>query len=239
MMSAGRLASWSRVLVKQPIATSVLSLPSHQVVSPVAAAAANFSTSRCTNKVPDQSYKRRQMRADASRVSDIDDSNNSAENVAALKQAQLMEEVAAEAADEQASEEFKLYPDEDTFDTLYNGIKYKDLPYVYVRCTRNNTRMSAYQADGTPLHYTTPVLNGFMNSKKKTNVAAQATGLAMGQKLRTLNQRTVRVRIDGFNAGRIAVLTGLTQAGINVVSVSDVTYIDWFWAKRAQKRKRG
>ena len=38
------------------------------------------------------------------------------------------------------------------------------------------------------LYYTTAVEQGFLNAKKKSAVAAQAVGLAMGQKLRTMNQ---------------------------------------------------
>ena len=86
--------------------------------------------------------------------------------------------------------------------------------------------------------YTTPRLNGFLHAKKRTNVAAQATGLVVGQKLRQMNHRIVRVRIDGFNAGRIASLLGITQAGITIVSISDVTVVDWGWCQRAKKRKR-
>ena len=71
-----------------------------------------------------------------------------------------------------------------------------------------------------------------------SSVAAQATGLVVGQKLRQLNQKTVRVRISGFNMGRISALTGLVQAGMNVVSISDVTVVDWGWCQRAKKRKR-
>jgi hypothetical protein len=37
--------------------------------------------------------------------------------------------------------EFVLYPDENTPDLLYNGIKFKDLPYVTLRLHRNNTRL--------------------------------------------------------------------------------------------------
>ena len=43
--------------------------------------------------------------------------------------------------------------------------------------------------------------------------AAQVAGLAMGQKLRSLNIRIVRARLDGFGAGRITSLKGITQAG--------------------------
>ena len=114
----------------------------------------------------------------------------------------------------------------------------QDLPYVYVKCTKNNTRMAAFTADGQHLYYTTPVMNGFRHARKRGNVAAQATGLTMGQKLRTLNQKTVRVRIDGFNVGRLDCLTGLKQAGITIVSLSDVTRIDWWWCKRPKRQRR-
>ena len=125
-----------------------------------------------------------------------------------------------------------------TADSLFNGIKYKDLPYVHVKCTQNNTRIAAYAADHQELWYTTAVAQGFPHSKNKSGMAAQAVGLAMGQKLRTMNHRTVRARVDGFNMGRVPVMQGLVQAGINVVSVSDCTWIDWFWQKRAKKRRR-
>lgn len=134
--------------------------------------------------------------------------------------------------------DFQVFPDGDTAEQLFNGIKYKDLPYVYIRCTLQNTRISAYTADHQDLWYTTCVAQGFAHSKKKSSVAAQAIGLAMGQKLRTMNQRTVRVRVDGFNLGRVPAVQGLTQAGITVASVTDCTFIDWWWIKRAKKRKR-
>ena len=66
----------------------------------------------------------------------------------------------------------------------------------------------------------------------------QITATNLGQMLRSNSHRTVRVRIDGFNNGRIAAVKGLTLAGIKVVSVSDVTWIDWDWTRRAKKRKR-
>ncbi len=41
--------------------------------------------------------------------------------------------------------------------------------------------------------------------------AAQVTGLAVGQKLRSMNIKTVRCRVAGFNAGRIAAIKGINQ----------------------------
>jgi hypothetical protein len=65
---------------------------------------------------------------------------------------------------------FKLYPDENTADTLFNGIKYKDLPYVTIICHKNNTKFHVNAANGTKLYYTSPTAHGFLNAKKRTNV---------------------------------------------------------------------
>ena len=38
---------------------------------------------------------------------------------------------------------FSLYPDETTANQLFNGIPFKDLPYVTLKLHRNNTRLIA------------------------------------------------------------------------------------------------
>ena len=154
----------------------------------------------------------------------IDGSDNIEENFEALSEA--------------VQEEFQIFPDETTSDKLFNGIKFKDLPYVTIKCTFNHTRFWVNKADGTLLYYTSPQLNGFLNAQKRTGVAAQATGHIVGQKLRLLNMRTVRLRVSGFNAGRISSIKGLVQSGTNVVCISDITTVDWHWAQRAKKPKR-
>ena len=130
------------------------------------------------------------------------------------------------------------FPDEKTADTFFNGIKFKDLPYITIRCTFNNTRFWVNKADGKLVYYTSPKLNGFLNAKKRTSVAAQSTAIIVGQKLRLLNMRTVRVRITGFNQGRITAVKGLVQSGTKVVAIQDITTVDWGWCQRAKKAKR-
>ena len=80
--------------------------------------------------------------------------------------------------------------------------------------------------------------HGFLNAKKRTNVAGQVAGLNMGQKLRGLGIKTVRVRINGFNAARISTVKGIAQAGIEIVAIADVTTVNWDWPQRARKRPR-
>ncbi len=117
-------------------------------------------------------------------------------------------------------------------------IFHRNLPFVHIICTRNHTKYWAFKADSTRLHYVTPRHIGFLNAKKRGSVAAQAAAIAMGQKLRLLNVRTVRVRLDGFNVGRIAALKGLASTGLTIVSISDVTPVNWDWPQRAKKPKR-
>jgi len=79
---------------------------------------------------------------------------------------------------------------------------------------------------------------GFKNARKKTSVAAQVTGISLGTKLVNNGFKNVRVKIDGLGPGRIAGMKGLTMGGANVVSISDVTNINYSGYPRPKKRRR-
>ena len=93
-------------------------------------------------------------------------------------------------------------------------------------------------ADDREIWYNAPAHHGFLNAKKRTNVAGQVAGLNMGQKLRGLGIRTIRVQVAGFNAARGSVLKGIVQAGIEIVAIADVTTVHWDWPQRARKKPR-
>ena len=93
----------------------------------------------------------------------VDDSDDVALNIGAL----------GEEISQGKASGFQRFPDETTADTLFNGIKFKNLPYITIRCTYNHTRFWINSADGRMLYYTSPKLNGFLNAKKRTAVAAQ------------------------------------------------------------------
>ncbi|XP_040575309.1 small ribosomal subunit protein uS11 [Lepeophtheirus salmonis] len=131
-----------------------------------------------------------------------------------------------------------VFPDDETENQLFNGVKYKDLPYVHLTCKKNNTKISAYDSKNKFLFYSSPKMYGFLNASKRTEVANVTTGINMGQSLRNVGIKYVRVEIDGFNIGRLAAVKGIAQTGIQIASVSDVTHVDWGWSKRAKKRRR-
>ena len=136
------------------------------------------------------------------------------------------------------SQEIGIYPDENTADQMFNGILFKELPYVTLVLHRNNTKLISRYADERYIWHNAPSYHGFKHAKKRTNVAGQVAGLNMGQKLRGLGIRTVRVRINGFNAARVSALKGLVQAGIEIVAIADCTTVNWDWPQRARKRPR-
>jgi ribosomal protein S11 len=132
--------------------------------------------------------------------------------------------------------EFKRFPDDETPDLLYNGIKFKDLPYVLLRLHKHNTRLVARHADQRYIFMNSPAMHGFTNAKKRTSVAGQVAGMSMGQKLRSYGIKHVRIRINGFNAARESTIKGITQAGIQVVCLEDQTTVLWDWPQRGKAR---
>ena len=58
----------------------------------------------------------------------VDESDNVEENFEALSSAIM--------------EEFQIFPDETTSEKLFNGIKFKDLPFVTIKCHFNHTRFT-------------------------------------------------------------------------------------------------
>nr|ACO15744.1 28S ribosomal protein S11, mitochondrial precursor [Caligus clemensi] len=152
---------------------------------------------------------------------EVADADNTASNVAELS-------IASQS----------VFPDEDTANILFNGTSYKDLPYVRVTCKKNNTKVSAYDAKDKFLFYSSPRMYGFLNASKRTEVANVTTGINMGQYLRNVGIKFIRLEVNGFSTGRLPVVKGITQAGIQVVSISDVTHVDWGWSKRAKKQRR-
>jgi len=133
-------------------------------------------------------------------------------------------------------DEFQLYPDADTPDTLYNGIKFKDLPYICIVMKKNNTKLVSRHADQRLIWMNSPRTHGFDNAKKRTAVAGQVAGMNMGQKLRGVGIKFVRVRLNGFNQARESVLQGIVQTGVQIVCLEDHTTIKWHWGNRGKAR---
>lgn len=119
----------------------------------------------------------------------------------------------------------------------FNGVMFKDLPIVNVTATMNNTFICLTDNFGTAVTIRSCGYDGFKNARKGTNVAAQATAFTIGKKMVQRGFRTVRAKVSGLGAGRLAALRGLTFAGVNIISVTDTTPISWN-PPRPRKQRR-
>ncbi|GAU99907.1 hypothetical protein RvY_10842 [Ramazzottius varieornatus] len=106
----------------------------------------------------------------------------------------------------------------------FDGMLYKDIPVIYIKCSQNNTIMTTFDVKTRKiLSMLTCGMEGFRNCKKGTNVAGQAVGLSVGKRWVQQGMRTFRVVIRGLGPGRSSSIKGLEMAGINIVSISDTT----------------
>jgi len=120
-----------------------------------------------------------------------------------------------------------MFPDEKTPDLLFDGERFADLPIIHVSVSKNNTLMSITNAQGEMKMHRSCGTEGFKNSRKGTNVAAQATAISLATRALDRGIKNVRVSIKGLGPGRISALKGLTMGGINVISITDRTPISW------------
>nr|ADV40235.1 putative mitochondrial ribosomal protein, S11 [Latrodectus hesperus] len=80
-------------------------------------------------------------------------------------------------------------------------------------------------------------VEGFKNTKKGTNIAAQATAITFSSRCLKKGYDQVRVVIKGLGPGRMASIKGLEMGGLNIVSITDSTpYV--LGGPRARKQRR-
>ncbi|KAJ8941800.1 hypothetical protein NQ318_015925 [Aromia moschata] len=137
------------------------------------------------------------------------------------------------------------FPTADTPNKLFKGIPFKDLPIFNIRVSPNNTIINFTDAKGFPKLIRSCGIEGFKNTRKGTNIAAQATAITIGT-YTTANVlircskrgiKTVRVRVQGLGPGRMSSIKGLQMAGLEIVSITDNTKVSWN-PPRPRKQKK-
>ncbi|GLV36193.1 mitochondrial ribosomal protein S11 [Carabus blaptoides fortunei] len=120
-----------------------------------------------------------------------------------------------------------LFPDETTPNRLFNGIPFKEIPVFNIRVSPNNTILSLTDQKGVPKLIRSCGVEGFKNTRKGTNIAAQATAISIGTRALERGWKTVRVRVRGLGPGRMSAIKGLQMSGLNIISVTDSTPVSW------------
>lgn len=129
------------------------------------------------------------------------------------------------------------YIDENIMDRVFDHTKFKDIPVIHIKCTRNNTKISLTKGDGAIQAIKTTGTEGFKNCRKGTTVAAQAVANRVVTYARDHDVNMARLVFNGLGPGRAAAYKVFEMSGIKIVSLSDRTEAIEPWIKRPRGAK--
>lgn len=72
-----------------------------------------------------------------------------------------------------------MFPLAETPRQLFNGIPFNEIPVCSIKVSPNNTIISISDSKGVPQMIRSCGVEGFKNSRKGTNIAAQATAISI------------------------------------------------------------
>lgn len=96
---------------------------------------------------------------------------------------------------------------------------------VHIQATYNNTIISITDTNGNVLSWSSAGQVGFKGPRKSTPYAAGTVIKNLMEKIAPFGMKEVDVRVRGVGSGREAAIRALVAAGLNVLTIKDVTPI--------------
>ena len=97
------------------------------------------------------------------------------------------------------------------------------LGVAHIKATFNNTHITLTDKFGNVVAWSTAGSSGFKGSRKSTAYAATLAAEKAGQEAVQLGMKTSEVRVKGPGSGRESAIRALAVAGLEVISIRDVT----------------
>ncbi|OGL71105.1 30S ribosomal protein S11 [Candidatus Uhrbacteria bacterium RIFCSPLOWO2_01_FULL_53_9] len=94
---------------------------------------------------------------------------------------------------------------------------------VHVHASFNNTILTLTDMNGNTLAWSSAGHMGFKGPKKSTPFAASQVTENLVQKAQTFGVKEINVFSSGIGSGRDSAIRTLNSAGLNILSVKDVT----------------
>ncbi len=115
----------------------------------------------------------------------------------------------------------------------------KNVPHAvaHIQATFNNTIISISDPSGNLICWSSAGGQGFKGSRKGTPFAAQTAAQQVARAARDNGVRTVDVRVKGPGSGRESSIRSLKAAGLEVVSIKDVTPIPHNGCRPPKRRR--
>ena len=108
---------------------------------------------------------------------------------------------------------------------------------AHIFATFNNTVVTITDMTGSPLAWGSAGSAGFKGSRKSTPYAAQMSAESAARRAMEQGMQTVDVYVKGPGPGRESAIRALASAGLNVLSITDVTPVPHN-GTRPRKRRR-
>ena len=109
---------------------------------------------------------------------------------------------------------------------------------AHIHSTFNNTITTITDKEGHAISWASSGALGYKGSKKSTPFAAGVAAEAAGKAAYDLGMRKIEVSVKGLGPGRETAIRSLQTAGLEIVSISDVTPMPHNGC-RPPKRPRG
>ncbi len=108
---------------------------------------------------------------------------------------------------------------------------------AHIKSTFNNTNVTLTDSKGNVISWASAGKVGFKGSRKNTPFAAQLSAETAAREAMELGLRKVDVEVKGPGGGREAAIRSLQAAGLEILSIKDVTPIPHNGCRPPKKRR--
>jgi small subunit ribosomal protein S11 len=108
---------------------------------------------------------------------------------------------------------------------------------VHVKASFNNTIISISDPKGRVVCWNSAGRVGFKGSKKSTPFAAQQAAANTAKEALDMGMRKVEIQVKGPGSGREAAIRSISAAGLEVMSIKDVTPIPHNGCRPPKRRR--
>lgn len=108
---------------------------------------------------------------------------------------------------------------------------------IYINISFNNTLISVTDIKGDVIAWSTCGSNGFKGSKKSTPFAAQVAATDVCKKAKDMGAKIADIFINGPGSSRETALRAVSNSGIKIISIKDITPIPHNGCRQAKRRR--
>lgn len=108
---------------------------------------------------------------------------------------------------------------------------------VHIYASFNNTIVSITDLNGNVIAWSSSGVNAFKGARKSTPFAAQVTSEIAAKKAVEHGMKEAHVRVKGPGVGRESAIRALDAAGLQVLSIADVTPIPHNGCRPPKRRR--